>query len=335
MLFYGIELAPGTNAQSLVIEGSAILPTDNLAGGRLYFNTDTKKLELYDGTQWVPFVSGTIEAYDLPIAATDTLGGIKVGNGISVAPATGVASVTSGMFVQRSGDTMTGSLRAKSGAASPGNANNAGFNFSADNGTGLYSNAVASVQIVAGGNEIMSANATEAVSFSRQIRAPKGLPEAANASKIPGYAFGSDGDTGIFSYGPYDATAGFLVFMMNNVIEGTIRPGMRGNGYTWLASGILIQWGSNVDPAGGVNGNGQIHNFPIPFPNAVLNITGTEGGGFGWDDIPGECHPTLHSFAKRNNSSFYHFGASVGTSPGNYTPFFNHGLGFDWVAIGY
>jgi hypothetical protein len=105
MIYYGIELAEGTTAQNLVVEGSTVLPVTSLAGGRLYFKSDTKKLKLYDGTQWVDILSGAGDTYTLPIATASALGGIKVGTGLSINAGTGVLS-NSGVltFNTRSGN---------------------------------------------------------------------------------------------------------------------------------------------------------------------------------------------------------------------------------------
>ncbi len=84
MIFYGIEIADGTRAQNFVLEGGTTLPTTRLFGGRLFFKSDTKKLELYDGTQWVEVVSGAIAGYVLPTASASVLGGVKVGSGLTI-----------------------------------------------------------------------------------------------------------------------------------------------------------------------------------------------------------------------------------------------------------
>lgn len=104
MKFYGIELAEGTVIQDLVCEGSTIFPTTNLVKGRLYFNTNTNKLYVYDGTTWISTSGSTgsvgvtsvnsrtgtvvIQQSDLtgilPMASTSTLGAIAIGSGLDI-----------------------------------------------------------------------------------------------------------------------------------------------------------------------------------------------------------------------------------------------------------
>lgn len=105
MKFYGIELAEGTVIQDLVCEGSTTFPTTNLAKGRLFFNTSSNVLHIYDGTNWVATSSTNstsngvlsvnnrtgavnIQQSDLtsilPMASTSTLGAIKIGSGLNI-----------------------------------------------------------------------------------------------------------------------------------------------------------------------------------------------------------------------------------------------------------
>ncbi len=90
MIFYGVELAAGTVAQNLVLEGFTNTSIPGIAApqaGRLIFNSDSKLIEFYDGTQWSPV------GIPLPIASSTLLGGVKVGNGLAIDSGTGVLDV--------------------------------------------------------------------------------------------------------------------------------------------------------------------------------------------------------------------------------------------------
>lgn len=99
MIFYGIELAIGTDVKSLVVEGGTVVPTTNLAAGRLFFNTTTHSLYFFNGTAWVIIGGGqgtfvtsfcgrtgvvTLLSADLPTATTAIKGAIRVGSGLSM-----------------------------------------------------------------------------------------------------------------------------------------------------------------------------------------------------------------------------------------------------------
>lgn len=76
--------------QNAVIQNLAAPPANGKAG-QLYFNTTDKLLYQHNGTAWTP-VGGI---YELPIASTTTLGGIKVGGGLQIS-AEGTLSTTGG-----------------------------------------------------------------------------------------------------------------------------------------------------------------------------------------------------------------------------------------------
>jgi hypothetical protein len=103
MKFYGIELAAGTTVQDLVCEGGIVFPTTNLMQGRLFYNSTTLGLYVYDGNSWSHLASGNnvfvtsvngrvgdvnIQTSDitdiLPTASSTQLGAIKVGNGLTI-----------------------------------------------------------------------------------------------------------------------------------------------------------------------------------------------------------------------------------------------------------
>ncbi|MCK9369614.1 hypothetical protein M0R04_06875 [Candidatus Dojkabacteria bacterium] len=91
MIFYGVELAAGTVAQNMVLEGFTNVTIPGIVtpqAGRLIFNSDSKLVEFYDGTQW-----SSVGGYSLPIASDTVLGGIKVGSGLAIDGNTGVLSV--------------------------------------------------------------------------------------------------------------------------------------------------------------------------------------------------------------------------------------------------
>lgn len=111
MLYYGIELALGTEITNLVVERGATNPTglDAASQGRLFYNTTNGNIDLWNGTNWITIASttagvvtsfntrtgaitllpsdltGLINSTNLPIASGSVLGGIKVGSGLSVA----------------------------------------------------------------------------------------------------------------------------------------------------------------------------------------------------------------------------------------------------------
>lgn len=76
--------------QNAVIQNLASAPANGKAG-QLYFNTTDKLLYQHNGTEWKP-VGGV---YELPIASSSTLGGIKVGGGLQIS-AEGTLSTTGG-----------------------------------------------------------------------------------------------------------------------------------------------------------------------------------------------------------------------------------------------
>lgn len=76
--------------QNAVIQNLAAPPANGKAG-QLYFNTTDKLLYQHNGTEWKP-VGGI---YELPIASSSTLGGIKVGGGLQIS-AEGTLSTTGG-----------------------------------------------------------------------------------------------------------------------------------------------------------------------------------------------------------------------------------------------
>lgn len=74
--------------QNAVIQNLAVAP-ENPKAGQVYFDTTTKVMYQYDGEQWK--VVGS--EYVLPKATAETLGGVKIGSGVTVA-ADGTISIT-------------------------------------------------------------------------------------------------------------------------------------------------------------------------------------------------------------------------------------------------
>lgn len=120
MIFYGIELAAGTLVKDLTVEGGTIFPSTNLQKGRMFFNTSSNALFCYDGTNWVSAggagvtsfhnrtgavtiqatdLVGKINETNLPKAGLSTLGGVKVGSGLTI-DGGGVMSVATTTVVE-------------------------------------------------------------------------------------------------------------------------------------------------------------------------------------------------------------------------------------------
>ena len=68
--------------------------SEKVADGSTYYEGDTSKLYIWYGTQWYEKEDTGGGSYELPIAAADTLGGIKVGSNLSIDSETGVLSAT-------------------------------------------------------------------------------------------------------------------------------------------------------------------------------------------------------------------------------------------------
>lgn len=65
--------------QNAVIHPLTTAPSNPVAG-QIYYNSTDKIVYYYDGTEWVDFGS----SYELPVATTSELGGVIVGDGLSV-----------------------------------------------------------------------------------------------------------------------------------------------------------------------------------------------------------------------------------------------------------
>ena len=65
-----------------------------VANGSTYYESDTSKLYVWYNNQW--YEKTATGGYELPIASASTLGGVKVGEGLSIDSTTGVLSASGG-----------------------------------------------------------------------------------------------------------------------------------------------------------------------------------------------------------------------------------------------
>lgn len=76
-------------------------PTTSLDEGDLFYDTTLNVLKYYNGTSWV-----TVAGYSLPTASASTLGGIKVGSGLSISSGTLSADIA-GLTIKDEGSALT------------------------------------------------------------------------------------------------------------------------------------------------------------------------------------------------------------------------------------
>ncbi|WP_249190765.1 phage tail protein [Burkholderia cenocepacia] len=215
-------------------------------------------------------------------AALDTLNELAAAIGNDANFATTITNLIAGK-VSKSGDTMTGPLYGRSGAASPSNANSAGFCFAGDPDSGMFNSADGVLQLATNGQVFLENSAGGALKVLKQLRVPKGAPTAADLSTSAGYTFNDDGDTGLFAEGGSANSGSDLVFRIDNGEVARFKTAMKstfGSGWARLSSGIIIQWGSFVqtDTGSAVNFTWI---FPIAFPNAALQGFITVGSSIG------------------------------------------------------
>lgn len=186
-----------------------------------------------------------------------------------------------------SGGQLIGPLQAKVGAGNVGNTNNAGFVFDLD--TGLFSSAEGYLQLVSNGVALLELFNGTAARFKAGLRVPKGLPASQDGSYAGGYAFDSDGDTGMFATVGSSANGGSeLTFMCDSTEAGRIKAVMRaanGNGsagWTRLLNGDILQWTVvTLTPSAANTATGFQVTWPTAFPNGVFQAFAQQGNGCG------------------------------------------------------
>lgn len=171
------------------------------------------------------------------------------------------------------GGAMSGALYGKPGSPGPNNPNNAGFVFDVD--SGLFSPSDGVLQLVSNG--LIKKQISQSLEENyTQIRVPKGAPNNSNASANAGYAFGDDGDTGLFAEGGDSASSSTLSLRIDGNLSAFFKPVMSGfaqAGWTMLPSGAIIQWGRvSVTNASGATAGFTFY-FPISFPNNCYAAT--------------------------------------------------------------
>ena len=99
------------------------------------------------------------------------------------------------------------------------------------------------------------------------------------------------------------------------------------NGYRKLPEGLILQWGSVVFVGDDAKKNNGWYNFPITFPNCVLNLTGTINAKDSFTN-----YVSLTGYVEKNNNINFHvrFGP-VGVNTENAVS----ETIISWVAIGY
>lgn len=180
------------------------------------------------------------------------------------------------------GGIMTGALRGKTGAAGYNNPNNCGFVFDPD--TGLFSSGDGEIALVSNGDVLLRKHAGGAVQSLRQIRAPKGAPDAGNSSAMAGYSFEEDGDTGMFAEGGLSSGSSDLVFRVDGGEAGRIKALMKSsakNGWGRLMNGQIMQWCEfSVKHVAGAAVGWNL-TFPTSFPVRVMQSVISIGNGIG------------------------------------------------------
>jgi len=91
------------------------------------------------------------------------------------------------------------------------------------------------------------------------------------------------------------------------------------NGYQKLPGGLILQWGRYV---GTLDDTNTTINLPIPFPNALLNVTCSP---YGNSNVTGATTVSCHVNLTGSLNSFTLYGNGIGDNPD----------GYYWQAIGY
>lgn len=226
-LYFNIGTATVANITSkgLDITGSASINNFNSAALRLGNNDNngwliTKELvgnsfNIWQGiSQNAPITNRFI---------IDSTGNIGIGTVVPNQKLTVIGSISATNTIN--GNTaIFNKFRAALGAPDNSNSSTIGYAFGDDGDTGLFSKGLGNVSIFANNEEIFTTNSSNTTitkplsvttvngdaSIFNKFRAGQGAPNNAKYSTI-GYAFGSDGDTGIFS-----KSEGNVSFYTNN-----------------------------------------------------------------------------------------------------------------------
>lgn len=100
---------------------------------------------------------------------------------------------------------------------------------------------------------------------------------------------------------------------------------LQGNGYQTLPTGLIMQWG--LCTMG--NGQANVFNFNVTFPNAVFITIVNEANALGWGD---GSQPTVFGAIPLSRSQFR---ASAVAMFDNGTSQFASGAAFNYIALGY
>ncbi|MBK3511468.1 phage tail protein, partial [Pseudomonas sp. MF6747] len=134
------------------------------------------------------------------------------------------------------------------------------------------------------GDVLLRKHAGGAVQSLRQIRAPKGAPDAGNSSALAGYSFDEDGDTGMFAEGGVSVGSSDLVFRVDGGEAGRIKALMKSsakNGWGRLLNGQIMQWCEfSVKHVAGAAVGWNL-TFPTSFPVRVMQSVISIGNGIG------------------------------------------------------
>jgi len=166
------------------------------------------------------------------------------------------------------------------------------------------------------------------VSFPVQVAEPVFLAtEEGLYNKVPAAPFPLTGVQELFVHKQIFGPASVEVPMTASILSTVLPlPNVLSNGWTYLPSGIIMQWGYGTTAA---DLNGTLFNFTTPFPTACLNVQLTVVNNVGVGDINDSI--TLQNFAPNfaGVAGFY----AVGNRRAQAT--FAKAVPFTYLAIGY
>ncbi len=169
--------------------------------------------------------------------------------------------------------------------------------------------ALATVTVANGASSITGTNIA---ALATVPRIPYQLPSVSNALGLITSAAG---------FSP-DGTANQPLTAMQWLFGGTGL--LATNGYMRLPGGVLMQWGNTVSVSGAT---GVL--FPTAFANTCRTVNITEQNATGWGNPP---QPTIYGVQSADRYGFQAFSVRIGTDG---TPYYNAGLSFNWIAVGY